>query len=156
MENWIDSLITVLKSYVTCPVTTAWPDVDATFPQVVISRITGEPVLRQTVIQESKTDTATILKYAINTHSVLFQIDIFATSSRERDRLFSNVVNGVRSIQVATANAPILFRRIPFFESIDEEDAYRFRIDARFWCFEISEATYKLVLDTQAQIIKEV
>jgi len=156
MENWIDSLITVLKTYVTCPVTTAWPDVDASFPQVVISRITGEPVLRQTVIQESRTDTATVLKYAVNTHSVLFQIDIFATSSRERDQLFTNVVNGVRSIQVATANAPILFRRIPFFESIDEDDAYRFRIDARFWCFEISEATYKLVLDTQAQIIKEV
>ncbi len=88
---------------------------------------------------------------------MLFQIDIFATSSRERDQLFSNVVNGVRSIQVATANAPILFRRIPFFESIDEDDAYRFRIDARSkGAFEISEAIYKLVLDTQAQIIKEV
>ncbi len=68
MENWIDSLITVLKTYVTCPVTTAWPDVPF-FPQVVISRITGEPVLRQTVIQESRTDTATVLKYAVNTHS---------------------------------------------------------------------------------------
>lgn len=159
MEKFIDSLIRQIKAYFTAysvstNVITDYTKAQQSMPSIVITRVSGQPVKFITVTIESKTETAATLLRSTDAYSILFQLDIFAKSSRERDSLFSSLHSAMKTIRDATFLDPIFFRHITHFETENDEDYYRFSLDCRFWGFNMYEEESKLVLDADSIITK--
>jgi len=159
MEKFIDSLIRQIKAYFTAysisaNVITDYTKAQQSMPSIVITRVSGQPVKFITVTIESKTATAATLLRSREAYSILFQLDIFSKSSRERDSLFSSLHSALKTIRNATFIDPIFFRHITHFETENDEDYYRFSLDCRFWGFDIFREAHDLVLETELNSTK--
>ncbi len=159
MEKFIDSLLRQIQTYfsdleIEAKVITDFTKATQEMPCVVLTRVSGQPVKFVTVTIESKTQTKEALLKSREAYSILFQIDIFSKSSRERDSLFSSLHNALKQIRTATYNDPIFFRHITFFESLNDEGYFRYSIDCRFWGFDMFREQYDLVIQTQADLTK--
>lgn len=159
MEKFIDSLLRQIQAYftlysVSAKVITDFTKAQQSMPCVVLTRVSGQPVKFITVTIESKTETAATLLRSRDAYSILFQLDIFSKSSRERDDIFSYTHECLKTIKDATFDDPIFFRHITHFETENNEDYYRFSLDCRFWGFNMYQEISNLVLDADSIITK--
>lgn len=159
MEKFVDSLIRQIRAFFVdrnfdIRIITDFTKAEQQMPCIVLTRISGQPVKFVTVRIESKDETEATLLRSNDAYSLLFQLDIFSKSSRERDNIFSTLHNALKNIKNTTYDDPIFFRRITFFESENDENYFRYSLDCRFWGFDMFREAYDLVLETELNTTK--
>jgi len=138
MEKWTDTILQKLQEIPDVRVVVGFPMTELTYPTIAVSKINGEQIKRSTFFDRiDGTDTATIRD--ATPYSVVFQIDIFAESSRERDQLMLQALNKLKELNTPSYDSPVVYVKAYGFHDEDSEEEYRGVMSVRFYCLDFIE-----------------
>lgn len=144
MEKWIDTIILKLQEIPNVRIVSGFPMTELIYPTIAITKVGGEIVKRTTLEEKIKgADIATIRN--AQPYSVLFQIDVFAQSSRERDQLMMQAMNKLRELRIPTFDSPVMLVNAYGFRDEDTGEEYRGTFTARLYCLSYEESQEYLV-----------
>ena len=151
MEQWVDTILQKLGEIQNVRVVNGFPMTELTYPTIAVSKVGGEQIKRTTFFnQVNGIDTATIRN--ASAYSVLFQIDIFTKTSREKDQLMLQALKKLKELQTPSYDSPVVFIRAYSFRDEDNEQEYRGTMSVRFYCLDFEEEEAYLVKNVNSNI----
>lgn len=153
MEKWADTILRKLQEIPNVRVVSGFPMTELTYPTISVTKINGEQIKRQTFFDKvENVDTATIRN--ASAYSVVFQVDVFSQSSRERDRLMLQVVNKLKELNTPSYDSPVVYVKAYGFHDDDSEEEYRGVMSIRFYCLDFEEQDAYLVKNVNANLLE--
>ena len=155
MEKIMDALLKKLKT-IGVRVVGSFPMSELEYPTISVTLANGNSGNTNKILNILKDETTATLDNVFTYYNLLFQIDVFAKTSRERDQLISKVISKLKEFRHPSYEEPLYFVRIQSMRNLDNEYEYRTSIDARMYGFEVMQSFEYLVKETHDEIIKEV
>lgn len=155
MEKIYDALLKALKG-IGVRVVSSFPMAEMEYPTVSVTLVSGDTINKSSVLSILKDQTTAAVESAYAVYTLLYQIDIFTKSSRERDKLMGDVLRILKDLRSPSQEVPLYFVKAMNIRYEDSEDEYRGIITARFYAFDVATSQEYIVQNTNAQISKEV